>query len=183
MPGQKSKHESKPTSEQNRKPDADEGLEHEFAAPVLRFIEGGMTWHYIPFPDDVANRFEEAGVRRLLVTINGRLYNRAIQRNKSGERYVIASRRLLRDVGAEFGQTVVLEVEPDPDPDNPEIPAELEIALDQDDEAGERFYEMTPGKRRGLAHYVDSAKRPETREKRALEVAHKLRTYTLYSDR
>jgi hypothetical protein len=155
----------------------------DFAAPVLRYVEGGTTWHYIPLPDDVADAFDEDGVRRLLLTINGKPYNRAILRNSSGERYLIASRTMLREVKAEFGDTVIVEAEPDPDPDNPNIPVELEMALEQDNEAAERFHAMSPGKRRGLAHYVDSAKRPETREKRALEVAHKLRTYTLHGDK
>jgi hypothetical protein len=155
----------------------------DFAAPVLRYVEGGMMWHYIPLPDEVADAFDEDGVRRLLLKINGKPYNRAILRNSNGERYLIASRTMLREVDARFGDTVIVEAEPDPDPDNPDVPIELEIALDQDEEAAERFYGMTPGKRRGLAHYVESAKRPETREKRALELADKLRTYTLHSDK
>jgi hypothetical protein len=35
---------------------------------------------------------------------------------------------------------------------------------------------------RSIASYVTSAKRQETRIKRALELAHKLKTYTLYGD-
>ena len=42
---------------------------------------------------------------------------------------------------------------------------------------------MTPGRQRGLAYYITSAKTTDTRLKRALEIAHKLRTHTLYGDR
>lgn len=142
-----------------------------------------MTWHYIPLPDDVVDRLESEDVRRVILTVNGVEFNRALFRNRLGERCVMISRSLLRDFKAAFGDTVIVSLKPDPDPDNPAIPPELEIALDNDPEAADRFYGMTPGKRRGLAHYVDSAKRPQTREKRALEIAHKLRTRTLWSDR
>ncbi|MEM8488954.1 MAG: YdeI/OmpD-associated family protein, partial [Bacteroidota bacterium] len=70
----------------------------------------------------------------------------------------------------------------DPDPDHVELGEELEEVLAMDEEAAARFYSFTPGKRRGLAHHVNSAKREATRIKRALEIAHKVRTYTLYDD-
>ena len=154
----------------------------EFAAPVLRYVEGGMTWHYIPLPDDVADGLLDHGVRRLIATINGVPFNRAILRRKTGERYIVASRSLLKDVGAKFGDTVILDVKPDPDPDTPGIPEELVAALENDSEAADRFYAMTAGRRRSLSHYVTTAKRPETRERRALEMAHKLSSYTLFGD-
>lgn len=155
----------------------------EFPAPVLSYFEGGMTWHYIPLPDDIADELEDGSVRRVIVGMNGVEYNRAIQRNRRGERYFITSRSMLREVGAVRGDVVIVAIRPDPEPDNPALPDELAEALNQDPEAYERFHEMTPGKRRGLAHYVDSAKRPETRTKRAVDLAYKLRTYTLYGDR
>lgn len=141
-----------------------------------------MTWHYIPVPDEVADAVLSTGSRRVIVSIKGRTVNRAIMQNANGVRYLIASRSLLRDIGAEFGDTIIVEMRPDPYPDKPEIPAELVAALETDQEASERFYAMSPGKQRGLSHYVASAKRPETRERRALELAHKLATYTLYGD-
>lgn len=155
---------------------------HEFAAPVLRFVEGGMTWHYIPLPDDIADDLIGNGVRRLIATINDVPFNRAILHRKTGERYIVASRALLKDVGARFGDTVVVDIRPDPNPDDPDIPNELVAALDNDPAASDRFYAMTPGKRRSICHYVTTAKRQETRERRALELAYKLSSYTLHGD-
>ncbi|MGY8687067.1 MAG: YdeI/OmpD-associated family protein [Verrucomicrobiales bacterium] len=34
-----------------------------------------------------------------------------------------------------------------------------------------------------MNHYVDSAKRPETRAKRAVELAERIRTHTLHGDK
>ncbi|MEO0973902.1 MAG: YdeI/OmpD-associated family protein, partial [Pseudomonadota bacterium] len=54
--------------------------------------------------------------------------------------------------------------------------------LAEDEEAATRFETFTPGKQRSLAHHVTSAKRTETRERRAYELARKIRTYTLHGD-
>ena len=153
-----------------------------FLAPILR-LPDGMRFHYLPLPMDVAEAFLAAGVRRVLATINGHTVGRGIQGRHDGERYLILGQALLRDLGVALGDMVPVELIPDPNPDDVDLPEALVAALDQDEEAATRFYGMTPGKRRSLAHYVSSAKRPDTRIRRALELAHKLRTFTLHSDK
>jgi hypothetical protein len=154
---------------------------HDFAAPILR-LDGAILHHYLPLPTEVADAFRAAGVRRLVGTLNGVPIRRAIQGRRNGERILIIGLDLLREIGAEYGDTVIAQLQPDPEPDRVDMPEELAIALEQDAEAGERFYGFTAGRRRGLALYVAQGKRPETRVARALEVAHKLRTRTLWPD-
>ena len=67
-------------------------------------------------------------------------------------------------------------------PDKIDLCEELKAVLEQDLEAAARFCEFTPGRQRGLAYYVNSAKRVETRVRRALEVVHKLKSRTLRMD-
>lgn len=154
---------------------------YSFVAPLLR-TEEGLTQHYVPLPTDVADRLQAEGVRRVVGTMNGHPVNRGVISNRHGERFLLLGLLLMRDIGIDVGDMVEVEVRPDRDPDRIEMAEEFEIALEQDAEAGERYYAMTPGRRRSLNYYVASAKRPETRIKRALEVAHKLRTNTLYGD-
>ena len=90
---------------------------------------------------------------------------------------------LLKELGLQYGDEIEVELCPDPDPDFVDLGEEFTEVLELDEEAAERFYGFTVGKKRGLAHYVNSAKRSETRIKRALEIAHKLKTYTLYGDK
>lgn len=149
-----------------------------FAAPVLR-LDNGFRYHYLPLPDDVAAAYEAAGVRRLLATLNGLEIRRALQR-RDGDPCLIVGISLLREIGAGYGDTVTVALRPDPAPDAVDLGPEFEAALDQDEQAAERFYAMTPGRQRSLASYVTSAKREETRIKRALALARKLRTHTLY---
>ena len=155
--------------------------DYHFAAPVLR-LDDGFRYHYLPLPDDVADELQAEGVRRLTGTLNGHPFRRAIQGRRDGTRFLILGQSLLRDVGAGYGDTVAVVLRPDPDPDHVELGEELAAVLEQDEEAGARFYGLTPGRQRSLASYVTGAKRVETRVKRALELAHKLRTRTLYGD-
>ncbi len=77
---------------------------------------------------------------------------------------------------------LTVTIEPDPEPNAIDVCDEFLIALEQDPDAMERWEELTPGKQRSLAHHVSSAKREETRIKRALDLAMKLRTRTLHGD-
>jgi hypothetical protein len=152
-----------------------------FVAHVER-ADGGFRYHYLPLPPEAADAWQARGVRRLAGTLNGHPVRRAIQSNRDGERFVILGLPLLRDLGAALGEPVMAELHPDPDPDHVELGEEFAVVLEQDEEAAARFYAMTHGRQRSLASYVTSAKREETRIKRALELAHRLRTHTLYGD-
>ena len=154
-----------------------------FIAPVLKSDSGYLRQHFIPVSPDIAGALMEEGSRRVVATLNGRPYRRAIQNNKDGEYFILLGRGLLREIGAQYGDEVVVELAPDPDPDYVELGEEFSEVLELDEEAAARFFAFTPGKQRGLAYYVNSAKRSETRIKRALEIAHKLKTCTLYGDK
>lgn len=155
---------------------------YRYTAPVLR-LDTDMRQHYVPVPHDIADALSAAGVRRLVATLNGHPVRRALHRTRDGERFVVLSRSLLRDIGARFGETITVVLQPDPDPDAVDLGEELAAVLEQDEAAAARFASLTPGRQRSLAHYVTSARRAETRISRALELAHKLKTHTLYGDR
>ena len=87
----------------------------------------------------------------------------------------------LRTAGALPGDMVVVELWPDPDPEHVELPEELTEVLAQDEAAARLFHALTAGRRRSLAYHVSSAKRPETRIRRSLELAKRLRNGTLFT--
>jgi len=151
-----------------------------FVAPVL-VHETGMRQHYLPLPADVDDAFRAAKARRVIATLNGHTVRRAIVNRKTSGRHLVLSRDLMRQLDVAYGELVEVELVADPAPDHVDL-GELVEALAADPEAKARFDTFTPGKQRSLAHYVTSAKRPETREARAEELATKLRTYTLYGD-
>jgi hypothetical protein len=131
---------------------------------------------------DMADACLGAGVRRLEGTLNGVPVRRAIQGPHDGERFLIIGQDLLRQMAVAEGDTVVAELRPDADPDAVDLPDELAIALQQDQEAAGRFEAKTIGFRRSLALYVTQAKRTETRIRRSLEVTRRLRTDSLWGE-
>jgi hypothetical protein len=142
-----------------------------------------MRYHYLPVPNDIGDSFRARGVERVIATINGFRCRRALVSDGIGGLMIIAGRQLLRDAKVAPGDVVPMIIEPDPEPKVIDLSEEFEAVLALDEEAASRFAALTVGQRRGLAHYLSSAVRPETRLKRAQEVATKLRTYTLYGDR
>jgi len=159
-----------------------EGDVHRLKAPILFHCGARMRKHFIPIPDEIAERLRAASTRRLIVSLNDQVFRRIWQNTKEMGPCLFLSKQMLRNIAGEQGDMVEVEMEIDPDPDHVEICDELQVALQQDDEAARRFYSMTPGRQRSMAHYVNSAKRVETRIKRSLELAYKLRTRTLHSD-
>ncbi|MGA7304693.1 MAG: YdeI/OmpD-associated family protein [Rhodothermales bacterium] len=154
---------------------------YRFTAPVLIY-KGGSTQHFLPVPGDVAEEIRERGTRRLILDLNGHKERRALHNIREMGPAIILSKRLLKVLGVSYGDFVHVELRVDPDPDFVEVCEELRVALEQDTEAAERFYAMTPGRQRSLAYYANSAKRVETRIKRSLELAGKLRTHMLAGD-
>jgi len=141
-----------------------------------------MFQHYIPVPTDIAKILEASGTKRVIATINGFSIRRALFGSGDGERFIVTSRVFLREIKASPGDVVHVEMISDPEPDRIDLGEEFETVLAQDSDAAERFFNMTTGRQRGLAQYITSAKRVETRIKRALEIALKLRTDTLHED-
>jgi hypothetical protein len=92
----------------------------------------------------------------------------------SGRWYVLLPKRLLKKCGLKLGDEVFVQFRI-ADQDAVEVPAELQKALDVHDQANEVWNRLTPGKKRGYAYRVASAKRPETRENRVLEVIELIR--------
>lgn len=142
-----------------------------------------MKQHYAPIPTDLANDYLARGIRRIIVTMNGLDVRRAIQSSKDGDRFILLGIPLLREIRVGFGDMIEITMRPDPEPDLVDLGEEFTAVLELDDEAANLFYAMTPGRQRSLAMYVTSAKRTETRIARALDLANKIRTRTLYGDR
>ncbi len=150
---------------------------------TIERMEDHMNYHAVPVPDPVSDQLRDSKVTRLLATVNGVTLRRAIQGPHDGGRFLIIGRPTLKELGLKYGDVVAMELEPDPDPDFIDIPMEFEIALEQDVDAKARWDTFTRGKQRSLVHFVSSAKRSDTRIKRSLELAEKIRTYTLYGDK
>lgn len=154
--------------------------ERAFAGPVLR-QEAAMRMHYVPIPAEVDDAL--GGARVVTGTLCGVPFRRVVHGRGDGAPKLLFGKKVLGDAGLRFGDTAVVELAPAADPDAVHLPEELAAALAQDAEAAARFATFTPGRQRSLGVHVDQAKRPATRENRALDLCEKIRTYTLAGDR
>ncbi len=157
-------------------------LDFSFKSVLLK-LDTGLKQHYLPVPPEIAESFDAAGVRRVILRARGHCWRRALMGTKEGERLILMGQPILRELGLREGQAIDVHLSKDPDPDVIDLGEEFEEVLDQDEEAARRFFSFTPGKQRSIAYYVTSAKRVDTRIKRALELAHKIKTNTLFSDK
>lgn len=153
-----------------------------FTSTVVR-LETGMRYHALPVPDDVAETFKSAGVRRLIAVINGHTCKRALQNHADGGSFLIVGGDLLKTCGLKLRSTATISLSPDPEPDALDLPEAFVLVLEQDDDARARWETFPIGRRRSLLHYITSAKQEATQIKRAWELAEKIRTHTLYGDR
>lgn len=87
----------------------------------------------------------------------------------NGEWYLMVSKKLQKLCGAVLGETVRISFDV-ANPDNVDVPAELQFALEANNEAMKAWQKWTPGKRRSVVHGVAAAKMVETRERRVDEV-------------
>lgn len=152
---------------------------HVFAGPVLREANA-MRMHHVPLPAEVDAALGDATV--VVGTLNDIPFRRSVHGRNNGTPHLRFGRTILSKAGLSLGETAFIELEIAPDPDAVHLPPELEAALAQDPEALARWNTFTRGRQRSAGVHVDQAKRPATRERRALDLVHKIRTHTLYDD-
>lgn len=157
-------------------------MKFEFTSRI-ELLDDAAGYHCVPVPDEISDKLRDAKITRLLVTFEKVALRRAIQGPHIGGRFVYIAKPTLQEIGKRLGQNIRVIIEPDPDPDFVEVCPEFEEALSQEPEAKDRWETFTPGKQRSLAHQVNSAKRSETRIKRAVDIVEKIRTHTLYGDK
>ncbi|MBB5353023.1 hypothetical protein HNR46_003276 [Haloferula luteola] len=158
------------------------GLQFSFTS---RVEPTGLGQNYLgmAIPEGIGEAWKAAGVRRLTGTVNGFPVNRGLQWSRECGPCLVFGRQLLAACGLVPGQAAELLLQPDPEPSRIDLPEAFQIVLEQDEEARARWDTFTPGFQRSLVHHVASAKREDTQIRRAVELAEKIRTHQLHSDR
>ncbi|MCB1232809.1 MAG: DUF1905 domain-containing protein, partial [Verrucomicrobiae bacterium] len=117
-------------------------------------LDTGMRYHVVPVPDEIADRFLDAGHKRVLATIRGHEMRRAFQGPKDGGRYLVLGKAELKAAGVKLGDAVTVSLLSDPEPDALDIAPEFLEVLKHDDEARERWESFTVGRQRSMAIYL-----------------------------
>ena len=144
----------------------------QFEAPIVYQTVGSDTYAYtvVFLPGDLQARLPLGKHPRLRVCgeIGEQPFEGALTPVR-GRWYLLLSKKMLKAMGAAVGDTVEVRLAI-ADQDAVDLPQALAAALGRDAAMRNLWDAQTPGKRRGLAHRVASAKSDITRAKRIAEV-------------
>lgn len=146
-------------------------FDFEFTAPLAVRRVGEASFRVLYLPAALAASAPFAG--RARVRMEGEIADvpvrAAWQPTADGRRFVMVSRKLCREAGLVVGRPCEVRFRLVDDADVL-VPEELEAALAATPAARRAWERLTPGRRRGLAHLVAGASRPETRARRVEQV-------------
>jgi len=145
-----------------------------FNGTLRRFDFNHWSYH-IPVPDEIATQMMDEKHRRVLIFINDSgPYHMALMKAKECW-YLLVNRDLRTKHELNENNSFVVKIERDHSEFGHELPNELRVLLDQDEEGNAHFRKLTPGKQRGLVYIVTTVKNPESRMRKSLAIVHHLK--------
>lgn len=128
---------------------------------------------FFEVPDELVGRVGEGRRPPVSVTVNGVTYRTTIA-VYGGKSYIPFRRELRERAGLAVGERTMIEVKADGAPRLVEVPEDLQDALAANEAASRAFDSMAYSHRKEYVVWVNSAKRPETRQRRIEETLRKL---------
>lgn len=138
---------------------------HAFEGRVEPVEWGSSTYTILRLPSEVETALVAEGAKRVEGEINDHPVNLALTRAPVVEgAFLWAGKTLLDAAGIEPGERIDVRLRKT-DPDVVDVPGDVTAALHSAG-ATAAFEALTPGKKRGALHQIETAKRAETRAKR-----------------
>jgi hypothetical protein len=131
----------------------------------------------IYLPEDIVKALPKGRIRTK-GTINGAAFALAPQYKKDGSRFFSVGAALRKAAKIKEGDVVDVKFRM-VDADIVDIPEELEVVLEQDEEGKKVWDTFTKGMQRSLIIYVTSVKNVDSRIKRSLELVAKAKSRSL----
>jgi hypothetical protein len=146
-------------------------FEQEFEAPVQIHDVGRYRYTVVYLPIEIERALPSKATARIRIEaeVNDHPLNAAWQPAGDGRRFIMLSKRLLKEAGLAPGEIATVRFRL-ADSDAVEIPHLLDTALNQDAAARAGWEALTPGRRRGVAHMIASAKREATQTARLTRI-------------
>ncbi|GAB3232784.1 hypothetical protein GCM10027346_20260 [Hymenobacter seoulensis] len=141
-------------------------------------IEAGgpsfMPTQVVVVPPLVLEALGGKSIKRVVGTLNGHPIRLSLLPQTGGGRYLMLNKDLCYAASVQVGQQVTLMLAPDPEPDRVDIPDELSEAFAAWPEAGLGFEKLSASMRRAVVQHITTARQPETRARRAVELTERL---------
>jgi hypothetical protein len=136
----------------------------------------------IIIPEEILESLPAAKRYRVKGLMNKTPFSLAINSIKGGIKYFAVGKTLKKACKLRQGEEVDISFYI-VDVNIVDLPEELIEVLAQDEDGNNIWQSFKPGMQRSLAHYVFSVKNTDSRIKRALEIIHKAKTGTLFSQK
>ncbi|MEO0987757.1 MAG: YdeI/OmpD-associated family protein [Cyanobacteria bacterium J06639_14] len=150
--------------------------QYEFTGQIVTHNLGTYVYTVVFLPPDLQDELPLNKYPRLRMSGEiGEVPIEGAWQPSKGHWYLMLSRPLMKAGNYSLGDEVDVRFNV-VDQDAVEVPDELALALDRDEAASQAWDQLTPGKRRGLAHRVASAKTAPTRSRRLAEVLNSLKS-------
>ncbi|WP_158856532.1 YdeI/OmpD-associated family protein [Lunatibacter salilacus] len=128
-------------------------------------------WQFhVPVPDELAALFIEGDNKRVICKINNAApYPAALIKNQDYW-FILVNKQFRQRLNLSEGDKVNVTLEKDYSEYGHEMPEELQVLMDQDEEGNRFFQELTKGKQRALIFLVNKVKNPNSRLNKSLAI-------------
>lgn len=143
-----------------------------FSATLKRPANGGVSaeWTFLRLPAEASAELPSRGMVSVEGTFGGVAFQATLEPDGEGGHWLKVKPQLSEAANVVAGDRVTLEVAPMTVEPEPEIPDDLQQALESDAKAMDTWTSITAVARRDWVHWITSGKKAETRVKR-IEVA------------
>ena len=141
--------------------------------PTIRFEIAPLKigdWTILRLPENASAKLPSRGMTLVEGTINGFHSKIVLEPDGRGSHWFRVDSRLRKAAGMESGGPVTMALEPSKAWPEPEVPADLTMALGSDPKAEALWEKITPMARWDWLRWIRSTNNPETRSRR-IEVA------------
>ncbi len=150
-------------------------MEKTFDSPLQEF-QGDLFGRHIEVPQNVAEDFLNANIKRVLLTINDyEAIHAGIMPLGGGRWFLNLNKAFCKKHGLMVGEMLHIQLSDDTSKYGMKMPEELAEILDQDEVADHYFHALTPGKQRNMIYAVSQIKSMDIRIRRALVITNHLK--------
>ncbi len=154
------------------------GKQQKFEA---RIVEGRGGGAFVTLPFSTPEVFGTRGQVRVKGTIDGHPFKSSIAPMGGGSHLLGLHRATRETIGKSVGDKVKIVLEADPEERTVVVPEDLRRALAKDRKAKETFEQFAYTHRKEYVHWIESAKKPQMRERRIAEAVTRIGKGTEFS--
>jgi uncharacterized protein YdeI (YjbR/CyaY-like superfamily) len=152
---------------------ADKSIARTFKAELER---GGdrLNWTIVRIPLDIPKIWGTRGQFRVKGTINGFAFRTTLFPTGNGRHLLMVNKQMKAGGRVTTGETAQFTIEADTEERVLTVPPELQRELRDDKDLAQYFKSLNASTQRDIVSWIAQAKQPETRERRASQMAERL---------